>query len=1061
MKKVNLFKRGRYFKRNKICKGQKSINIQPCRFQRGRSILGFLKLKDPEPTLFFKQEKDRLKQLVKFDILNEGEETCASLEVETDCERHVISIGRVITGTKRYEVLIPDIQQPVNVRLRLFAGKDLQDEISVAWKPQRHWLVYVIQRSHHDPGYTDLPQNVFDEYIGFYDSVLQFCDQTSDWPEESRFRYQVETSWSILHYIRNKPEEAVRKLMNLAKDGRIEIAALYGNEVTALCSHEELIRLIYPSFTLKRDYGIPIKSAEINDIPGLSWGLSTVLANSGVKYLIAALPRWYFGEHHPNWDESEFAPHGGPKAFYWLGPDGSKVLFWYGKLGWDSAMFFANDYDQTLKVLPQRLAELEDQGYQFDAVTFRVQGGHRDNSPPTIKPSYIAKEWNERWAYPRIIIATNSDFFEYLENKYGDVLPTFRGEFPSTDYVVGATSTPLETGINRITHERLSSAEKFCTIATAIADLPYPRRYLEKAYEDMLMYDEHCWGMHHPIGPAQDSSINSKSGYAYMASALAQDCLSKSLNRIVDQVDFPEEDYYVVVFNPLSWTRTDIVTACFREPTPSGFPMHVTYELPEALAKRGEEKAPILRAGTAIGRDVVNLPAQLLEKPFDLRDEDTGEKVPYQITEVSSPQAPTPMAGHRYALGQIDRRHVVELVFLAEDIPPLGYKTYRIVLSEEKTDFPTSVKVTDTSLENRFYRISVDPKTGVVTSIYDKELNKELVDRDAPHGFNQFVARWVTNGKHHPAQESIVEKGKMGPLMGSLIVRGDGIGCPQRTQEIIVYDKLKRIDTANRLLRDSTPLLEMYFAFPFNIEKPRIKFEATVSLITPSEDQIPGSNTDYYTMQHWADVSQKNFGVAWSSVEAHLLEFGGLWPGYLSGAHHGVTYPGYGHDFLKHGEIEKGYIYSYIMNSNYRTNFQPIQVSDMLFRYSFTSHGVDWVKAKARDFGWGVQNPLIPVFMKGKKDGTLPPSKTFCNTDKPNVHLITMKVAEDKEGIILRLMETEGMNTTVNVTLPFVKMREAYQTNLVEENLKVLSCQRNMVIAPVTAFGISTIRVKF
>ncbi len=1023
--------------------------------------MGFLKLLTLEPTVFFKQEQDGLKQLAELEILNEGKETFAMLEVKTESQTHMTSVGKVAAGKTKHNVLIPDIQQPVKVRFRLYVGDDLQNETSIAWKPHRHWLVYVVQRCHHDPAYTDLPENVFDEYIGFYDSILRFCDETSDWPEESKFRYQVETSWSILHYIRNRPPEIVGKFAGLAKEGRIEIAALYGNEVTALCSHEELIRLLYPSFRLKRDYGIPIKSAELNDIPGVSWGLSTVLANSGVKYLVVALPRWYFGEHHPNWDESEFAPHDGPRAFYWLGPDGSKVLFWYGKMGWDSAMFFANDYDQTLKVLPKKLKELEEQGYEFDAITFRVQGGHRDNSPPTIKPSYMAKEWNEKWAYPKIIIATNSDFFEYLEKRYGDRLPTFRGELPCTDYVVGATSTPLETGINRITHERISSAEKFCTMAATVTDYPYPSGHLDKAYEEMLMYDEHCWGMHHPVGSAQDSSINTKCGYAYAASALAQDCLSKSLNKIADQVNLPEETYYIIVFNPLSWKRTDVVYASFKEPSPCGFPMHTVYELPEEWADRTDQKPPVLVAGTAIGRNIVNLPLELLEKHFNLVDEETGEYVPYQVVEVSSPQAATPMAGHRYALSQVDRRNGLDLVFVAEDVPPVGYKTYRIVPSEEKSELKTSIRVIDTVLENRFYRISVDTKTGAVTSIYDKELNIELVDRDAPHGFNQFVARWVTDGRQCPAQESTVEKGYVGPVLGSLIVKGDGAGCPQRIQEIRIYDSLKRIDVANRLLKDSTPLLEMYFAFPFNIRNPRIKFEATGSLITPIEDQIPGSNTDYYSLLHWADISDGNGGVTWSSIEAHLAEFGGLWPGYLSGAHHGVTHQGYGHEFLKPGDITKGHVYSYIMNGNYRTNFEPARVSDMLFRYSFTSHADDWARGKARDFGWGIQNPLVPVIMKGKNEGTLTRSKSFCSIDRPNVHLVAMKVAEDRDGIILRLMETEGMDTTVSMTLPFVDIRETYETNLVEENLGLLSCQRNTVKVHVKAFGISTVRVRF
>jgi len=1022
--------------------------------------LGFLKLTKIEPTVFFVQEKDELKQLVEFTVLNESKAIDASLEVQAESKVYIASVGKVDTGTGIYKVAIPDIQQPLNVKFKLYAAGELQDEASVTWKPQRHWLVYVIQRAHHDPAYTDLISNVLEEYNGFYDQILRFCDETSDWPEESKFRFQVETSWSVLNYIKSRPKEVVDKLVSLMGDGRIEVGALYANEVTALCSHEELIRLLYPTFQLKREYGVPIKSAELNDIPGASWGLSNVLANSGVKYLIVALPRWYFGKNHPNWDEKEFGPHGGPKAFYWLGIDGSKVLFWYGKYGWDSAMFFANDYEQTYKMLPEKLKELEDQDYPFDAATFRVQGGHRDNSPPTIKPSYIAKEWNERWAYPRIVVATNSDFFDYIESKYRDDLPTYRGEIPCTDYVVGATSTPLETGVNRVTHERLMSAEKFCTIASSVTNYHYPHDYLTKAYENTLMYDEHAWGMHHPIGPAQDSAINTKCGFAYTASALTQDCLSKSLNKIADQVNLPNEGYYIIVFNPLSWRRTDIVFANPREPTPCGFPMHVLYELPEDWMKMTGEKPPILVAGTAIGRNIVNPPLELLDKPFDMIDEDAGKKVPYQIIEVSDPQAPTPMAGHRYALGQVDRRHALELVFVAEDLPPLGYKTYRVVPSNQKTDFVTSIKISDASLENRFYRISVNPTTGTITSVYDKEFNIELVDKDAPHGFNQFLARHVTKGEQHLALESKVEKGKTGPIIGSLMIKGTGVGCPQRTQEVILYDNLKRIDIANRVLKDSTPLLEMYFAYPFDVKNPKIKFEATNSLITPIEDQIPGSNTDYYTMQHWADVSNGDYGVTWTSTESHLAEFGGLWLGYLSGAHHGVTYPGYGHEWLKHGEIEKGHIYSYVMNSNYRTNFQPIQVADMLFRYSFRSHKGGWIDGKARDFGWGVQNPLIPVFMEGKQEGSLPQSGSFFNIDESNVILVNMKVAEDKEGIILRLMETEGKEATATITLPFVDISEAYLTNLMEQNEKLLSSQKHTVISPIKAFGTVTLRIK-
>jgi hypothetical protein len=151
----------------------------------------------------------------------------------------------------------------------------------------------MIPIAHHDLGYTDTIENVLYKYDGFYDDILRFCEETKDWPEESKFRYMVEGTWSIQHFIENRPEEVLEKLAKYVREGRIEIPALFGNEISALCSHEELIRLMYPSFRLKRKYGAPIRTASITDIPGLSWGLPTVLAGAGVKYFFAGLPTYF------------------------------------------------------------------------------------------------------------------------------------------------------------------------------------------------------------------------------------------------------------------------------------------------------------------------------------------------------------------------------------------------------------------------------------------------------------------------------------------------------------------------------------------------------------------------------------------------------------------------------------------------------------------------------------------------------------------------------------------------------------------------------------------------
>ena len=129
--------------------------------------------------------------------------------------------------------------------------------------------------------------------------------------------------------------------------------------------------------------------------------------------------------------------------------------------------------------------------------------------------------------------------------------------------------------------------------------------------------------------------------------------------------------------------------------------------------------------------------------------------------------------------------------------------------------------------------------------------------------------------------------------------KGSVAGCPSWTRDVTLYHTLKRIDVSLRILRDSTPNVELYLAFPFRVPEPRFRYEASGTVIEPLRDQMPGTVTDYYAIQHWVEVRNSDLGVVWGAVDAPMVEFGGLWPGYVSGAHHGVTPPGYGHPATK------------------------------------------------------------------------------------------------------------------------------------------------------------------
>ncbi len=297
-----------------------------------------------------------------------------------------------------------------------------------------------------------------------------------------------------------------------------------------------------------------------------------------------------------------------------------------------------------------------------------------------------------------------------------------------------------------------------------------------------------------------------------------------------------------------------------------------------------------------------------------------------------------------------------------------------------------------------------------------------------------------------------------GPLYATLRLTGRVAGCPSLTQDLTLYHTLARVDTATRVLRDATPNLELACAFPFLVEDPRFRYESCAAVVEPLRDQLPGSNTDYYAVQHWAEVSNARHGVVWASVDAPMAAFGGWWPGYLSGAHHGVRPPGYGHPFLTAGELTRGHIYSLLMTHNYRTNFLNARAGESLFRHAFTTRG-----AAAAAFGWGVADPLLAVWMKGPSvggpRGGLSTSASFCRIDAPNVMLLAWKRAEDGDGFILRLIETEGRAAEATVTLPALRIRRACRTDLVEADQAPLLCDAHSVRLGLGPHAIGTIRV--
>ena len=987
-----------------------------------------LKIIKIEPTVLFRKDQDGLKQAVDITIENNGQAVDARLKINFRSLKEVdVDLGTIKAGDGKNRFFVPDVSDKKHVEFILLASNRIQDRTTMVWVPRKHWEICMIPISHHDLGYTNPIELVMRKYNKTYNDVIKFCEKTESYPDEAKFRYSIEESWSLQNFIERSDTSTLKKLAKYIKEGRIEVQALYGELVTNMCSHEELIRLMYPSFRINKEYGGQIKVGSITDIPGLSWGLPTVLSGAGINYFFGGMPgyfEWYSEKYqglvkHSFWDEQNILrPHGKPDAFYWKGPDGSKILVYYQG---DYGCWSPQSYEHIIDQLPVLLNDMDSRGNPFSVMRF---GGYGcwDNTGTDMIVSNLVREWNNKWAFPKLIVATNALFFEKLEKQCKD-LRTFTGELPDSDYPVGALSSSKETTLNRVTHNKISSAEKIATMSHLLVNSKYPSEDIRDVYHNMMLYDEHCWGMYDLIGDEMIWAFNEKRLYAYKAAGLTEK-ISSGVGDMYDRssyagnasdiaraISLKDKGQYIVVFNTLSFSRNDIV----------------------------------------------NLPNFHYNENFEIIDIGTGQKIPYQVIELDNPMLPVIHAAERYAGSQFNPPLGINLTFVANNVPAMGYKTYEIVPGGNSSVASTDLVLTNTTIENRFFKITLDPETGTVSSIWDKESSTELVDNTAPHQVNQLITRWIKSGKEESPKAATIYKGQNGPVYASLLVTSSGAGCPQLTQEIKLYDNIKRIDFSNRVLKDMTPTMEVYFAFPFSMDNPDFRFEGPLSVIKPLRDQFPGSNSNYYSVQHWADVSDGNRGITLTPIDAHLIEFGGLNSSEISQAHHAVKPITYGAPFVT--EFKKGHMYSFVINNNYRTNMPPVQLGDILFRYSITSHPGNWIDGRSRDFGWAVQNPLIAVHQIGQSKGNLPASFSFCQVDKPNVILLTLKKSEDDEGIIIRLCETEGRDTEVNITFPEISIGRAYETNLVEENEKILNTKEHVISTNIKSFGVKTIKI--
>jgi len=296
----------------------------------------------------------------------------------------------------------------------------------------------------------------------------------------------------------------------------------------------------------------------------------------------------------------------------------------------------------------------------------------------------------------------------------------------------------------------------------------------------------------------------------------------------------------------------------------------------------------------------------------------------------------------------------------------------------------------------------------------------ELVDKENQYHLGQLVRETTEKRLEAYLKEVIpvtrttvsdvsITTGSDGSMWESIRISVDMEGFEEGTKElprgieleIRLYKNVKKIEfkyMARKLI--VTDPESLYVVFPFKLPGSRIVFETTGGTLTQGE-QLPGSASDWVVAQNFVAVRGEGGQIIVVSDEIPLWHFSDF----------NIN------KFERYPKRGKPWLYSWVMNNYWMTNFRAYQEGGFSWSYQLTSTS-DTTNAFATKYAWSERNPFLTrAFPAGANQLDHSVRETLKISGSDNAMLINCRPLLDKEdSFLLHFRELEGLPAEVNLS---------------------------------------------